>query len=87
LMFRPEDVEISQTHQNGKTIGEGLLESLAFAGNHQRAVIRLNSPANTRITALIPNSTDAPAEKSSVYIEVNDYHLLQVPGRAAVKSG
>jgi hypothetical protein len=80
MMFRPEEVVIVPISQslNGDLFGEGVIESIAFAGALERVAIKLN-PSGEMIQALI--SPDESRQLGlrpgdAVKIGVKQFHLL-----------
>lgn len=80
MMFRPEEVIIAPISQslNGDFFGEGIIESIAFAGALERIAIKLN-PSGEVIQALI--SPDESRQMGlrpgdAVNIGVKHFHLL-----------
>lgn len=81
FLFRPEEVDLSPHNQPParNLIGEGIVESIAFAGPVQRVTVRLPGKQEQTIQALL-----TPAEVrergiepgQKVHVSVKDYHLL-----------
>ena len=82
MMFRPEEVIIvpQSAHLNGNFLGEGIIESIAFAGALERVAVKLNASGEI-IQALI--SPDISRELGLrpgdvVKIGIKNFHLLPI---------
>jgi sulfate transport system ATP-binding protein len=82
MMLRPESVEIALAPDDldGHLFGQGIIESIAFAGALERVVIRLNGWEQPIQVLLHPDHARRlrirPAD--SVWVGVRDFHLLPI---------
>ena len=81
MLCRPEEVDLSPEHKrpHDNVIGQGLVESIAFAGAVQRVTVRVEGETNQVIQALLTPSElrERGIEPGlTVWISLKDYHLL-----------
>ncbi len=87
LLIRPEEIELALNQESlqGQLVGRGVIQQIGFAGPLERVVVRMDdndfeplqvllSPEKVRSLAIAPNST--------VWVGLQDYHLLPANGKA-----
>jgi sulfate transport system ATP-binding protein len=81
MLARPEEIDLSPAHErpNNNVIGQGLVESIAFAGAAQRVSVRVEGEPDQVIQALLSPSElrERGIEPGqTVWVSLKDYHLL-----------